>query len=548
MRKRSLLALTFAALAIAARLPFLLSSKIAFDSDEAVEGLMARHVLHGEFPAFFWAQAYKGVPEVYAAAAAFAAFGSNVLVLKSVTLVFFAAYIALNFALIDRIAGRWAAAGASLLLILCPPALVFWSLDASAEFIVLMLTGTILLVLLIRAEGKEQRANHKSLLAAIGLIVGIGLWVQQIFAFYLIPAGIIVLLSSAWWRQRDTARLDMATRLIAVIAAIYFLLAVIVFFTGGISISVGGISLGARGPQKILRIAFGVAIVAVLVHLRDRAAAFLKRGWPFLAGFLVGYSPVLLYSVFIEPAHAPLRNANARQMLNATPDILGNVIPILSGFKMATTERLPIPIVATIPIALALAAYLWANRHRLVGFLRLRDATNALAGDFFPLFVVLVPMMFLFSGAYLDTQSYRYLIPYYAGLSVAVAAGCLWLGNFAAAQLKLRPTVIALRPTVIASGLLATILAVHGWQQVLWYRKLAPDIDSTRIIDCLKRKGIRGGYAGYWTSYKLTFLSNEEIIIAPTDGVDRYPAFTRFVESLPGQEKVELRPDTTSCN
>ena len=51
---------------------------------------MARHVLSGELPAFFWGQAFKGVPEVYAAAGAFALFGSSVAVLKSVTLAFFA--------------------------------------------------------------------------------------------------------------------------------------------------------------------------------------------------------------------------------------------------------------------------------------------------------------------------------------------------------------------------------------------------------------------------------------------------------------------------
>ena len=41
-RSRPLFAICFAALTIAARLPFLLTGKIPFDSDEAVEGLMAR--------------------------------------------------------------------------------------------------------------------------------------------------------------------------------------------------------------------------------------------------------------------------------------------------------------------------------------------------------------------------------------------------------------------------------------------------------------------------------------------------------------------------
>src|SRR5688572_15441770 len=183
VRKQQLIALFWAALAIAARLPFLFTGKIPFDSDEAVEGLMARHVLEGELPAFFWGQAFKGVPEVYASAAAFALFGSSVTVLKSVTLLLFALYVALNFVLLDRLTTRWVATCASLLLIFAPPALVFWSLDASAEYIVIMLLGTVLLLLCLRlaapdrAESREQRAEAPRLLA-VGLVVGLALWVH----------------------------------------------------------------------------------------------------------------------------------------------------------------------------------------------------------------------------------------------------------------------------------------------------------------------------------------------------------------------------------
>src|SRR5687767_8144142 len=151
-RSRLPLALLFAALTIVARLPFLVAGKIPFDSDEAVEGLMAVHVLNGELPAFFWGQAFKGVPEVYAAAGAFALFGGSVTVLKSVTLAVFAAYVAVNFVLLDTILSRWVAVAASLLLIFCPPPLVLWSLSASAEYVFIMLLGTILLLLCLRVE------------------------------------------------------------------------------------------------------------------------------------------------------------------------------------------------------------------------------------------------------------------------------------------------------------------------------------------------------------------------------------------------------------
>src|SRR5471032_1240462 len=98
--------LLLAALTIAARLPFLLRADRFFDSDEAVEGLMARHLLHGEFPVFLWGQHYKGVPEVYVAAVIFRLAGSSVVALKAATLALFTLFVALQFVLVSRIFSR----------------------------------------------------------------------------------------------------------------------------------------------------------------------------------------------------------------------------------------------------------------------------------------------------------------------------------------------------------------------------------------------------------------------------------------------------------
>src|SRR5262245_11777738 len=87
--RRLLQLLLIAALVIAGRTPFRLRGDRFFNADEAVEGLMASHVLRGEHPAFLWGQNYKGVPEVYLAAAVFAIAGPSVMALKSVTLACF---------------------------------------------------------------------------------------------------------------------------------------------------------------------------------------------------------------------------------------------------------------------------------------------------------------------------------------------------------------------------------------------------------------------------------------------------------------------------
>jgi hypothetical protein len=521
---RPLFALFFAALTIVARLPFLITGKIPFDSDEAVEGLMARHVLEGELPAFFWGQAFKGVPEVYASAAAFALFGSSVAVLKSVTLILFALYVALNFVLLDRLTTRWVAASASALLIFAPPALVFWSLDASAEYIVLMVLGTVLLLLADRAESREQRAETPRLLA-IGVIVGLALWVHQLFVVYLIPLLLIRAMRSDRWKRRDIGKVNRVALALGAIAGVYFLLAIIAFLSGGFSLQLASVAISATAPQKLARIAIGILVLAAIAQLVSttstaQAHVAMRRYWPIALGFLVGYAPVLLYSIFVEPARSPARVANLRQLIAAAPDIFGNIVPILAGFKVPpTTDRLSVPAVAALPGAAALAAYLWFSRRRLLT-------------DFFALFVVFFPILVLGSGAYLDTHSYRYFIPWYAGLSIAWA-----VGSFALAQtVRLKPDTTH----YLASVIVAAIIGVHAWQQIVWYQKLQPDTQSVATIECLQRNGIRGGYAEYWTAYKLTFLAREEIIIAPTDGIDRYPRYTEYVRALPAREQTNV--------
>jgi len=539
LRNRQLIALSLAALAIAVRLPFLVSGKMPFDSDEAVEGLMALHLLNGEFPAFFWGQAFKGVPEVYAAAGAFALFGSSVVTLKSVTLAFFAAYVAVNFALLDKIARRWVAVAASLLLIFAPPALVLWSLAASAEYIVIMLLGTILLLLCLRLEEGRTRGQQTEtpLLGAIGLVVGLGLWVHQIFVVYLLPVALILALQSERWKGRDFGKPGKAANALAAVAAFYLALGVFAFITDGFSLQLGSIVVSATASQKMVRIAAGIAGLALTVHVlssmtRQRARALTTSYWPLALGILIGYLPVLLYSVLVEPARSPARVANLRQLLSAAPDILGNIVPILAGFKLATTERLALPLIAVLPGIAALVAYLWVNRRRFGRLIMLRASDASVACDFFPLFAIFVPVLFLLGGVYIDTQSYRYLIPWYAGLSVAWAAGSLALAG---------------ERKDVAVAIVGAMLTLHAWQQVIWYQKLTPDTESLAILDCLKRNGIRGGYAEYWTAYKLTFIAQEEIIVAPTDGIDRYPRYTEYVRSLPAHQQVRLKADTTDC-
>ncbi len=494
---------------------------------------MARHLLRGELPVFLWGQLYKGVPETYVAAGAFWAFGSSVLVLKAVTLAFFAAYLALNFVLLDRYLGRWVASAASLLLVVAPPALVLWSLDASAEYMLVMVLGTILLLMWQRWS--ENRSDWT--LVAVGLVAGLGLWVQQLFLFYVLP---VVLLGLCGFRRRLGAdRMSILTMLLAGSAGLYAGLALFAFFGGGFSLRFGPLDLSVHAPQKMARIAVGLTVLAAASHValsvpRDAARALAARIMPLAGGFAIGYLPVLLYSLFVEPAHAPQPTADLQRTLATAPDVMTTIVPIIAGFKTPATERLPLPALLALPAAAALALHLWQRRARAAELLAGRCAPSAGVQNFFLLFLVLVPGLFVASGAYIDAQSYRYLVPLYAGLCVAWAAGCQSLHAD-------RPGLVR---RAAAPALLIAILAVHASQQALWFRRLEPDTRSYRVLQCLERRRIRGGFAEYWTSYKLTFLSDEAVIVAPSDRLDRYPPFSRFVRSLPPRERLA---DVATC-
>ncbi|MDX9865237.1 MAG: hypothetical protein RBT34_10570, partial [Anaerolineaceae bacterium] len=63
---------------------------IPFNSDEAIVALMARHILQGELPVFFYGQVYMGSLDAFMVAGGFALFGQQVWVIRVVQTVLFA--------------------------------------------------------------------------------------------------------------------------------------------------------------------------------------------------------------------------------------------------------------------------------------------------------------------------------------------------------------------------------------------------------------------------------------------------------------------------
>ncbi|MCB0311244.1 MAG: hypothetical protein KDD42_08410, partial [Bdellovibrionales bacterium] len=110
------------------RLEYLFSTNFIIDSDEAIVGLMAKHILEGQqIPVFYYGQHYMGSFESLLVAALFSLFGVSSVVLKCVPFLFSLLLIVLVYQLALRL-GDITAARFAAVLCACPPAaLVGWS-------------------------------------------------------------------------------------------------------------------------------------------------------------------------------------------------------------------------------------------------------------------------------------------------------------------------------------------------------------------------------------------------------------------------------------
>jgi hypothetical protein len=122
LRLPGLAILALAAVAIAARLPQLLSPNLLAEGDECIVGLMGLHVAHGrDFPLFFYGQKYGlAIVEASAAAAAFLLFGPGAVVLKGAILAIWIAGMAFYFRAFARVVGTARSFWIALLLALLP--------------------------------------------------------------------------------------------------------------------------------------------------------------------------------------------------------------------------------------------------------------------------------------------------------------------------------------------------------------------------------------------------------------------------------------------
>lgn len=180
--------------AIALKIWLVLAKAVPFNGDEAVVALMARHILRGARPIFFYGQAYMGSLDAWLIAGAFRLLGEGVWPIRLVQIGLYALYLITLKMLGSRLfesdeVGTWAA-----LLAAIPPLVVTTYTTATlGGYGEVMVLGNLVLLLgysLLRSRPSSAWA----VAAGLGAVSGLAFWTLGLSAVYILPVAILLLL------------------------------------------------------------------------------------------------------------------------------------------------------------------------------------------------------------------------------------------------------------------------------------------------------------------------------------------------------------------
>ncbi|MHB8135265.1 MAG: hypothetical protein ACYDH1_13715 [Anaerolineaceae bacterium] len=169
-----------------------------FNSDEAIVGLMGKHIIDGERPLFFYGQSYMGSLDAYFVALSFLIFGEKVIAIRIVQIVlFFLTIVNLYFYVIIAFQNRIAAFLSSILLIFAPVNLILYTTVSLGGYVEALYIGSSVLLisalLYRKADIKSLDKKDFLLLMFAGFLTGLGLWVNPISLTIGIPAIVVTL-------------------------------------------------------------------------------------------------------------------------------------------------------------------------------------------------------------------------------------------------------------------------------------------------------------------------------------------------------------------
>jgi len=478
--------ITIICLSVLLKLCLLWQNAIPFNADEAIVALMARHILQGERPVFFYGQAYMGSLDAFLVAGGFWLLGQRVWVIRLVQCLLYLGTIITTVAIVRSSLSfsKNGLVAASLLAIPTVNVTLYTTASLGGYGEALLLGNLILLasVEIYRQitstsinRPKKLRRRVSVLMLIAGVTIGIGLWANGLTLVYSIPSTIFILWSTFQVCQQRISK--------------KWLFFFICLFPLGFLIgsSPWWVYAFNRGWDRLIAELFGSAVAV-------ERASWLSQSFTHLFSLIV----------------------------------LGGTV--LFGLRPPWEVRwLAFPL-------LPLALLFWLA---VIGFLfrqviRREHQDRPIYLLFFSVLGVFV-VGFLFTPFGVDPSG-RYFLPLY--IILAMAAGEM-VGKFIHKILW----QILLVGMVMLFNLWGTIeCAIQNPPGLTTQFDQAVVIDhryDQALVDFLKENQELRGYTNYWVSYPLAFESQEQIIFIPrlpyhpdlryTLRDDRYPLYDDLV-------------------
>jgi hypothetical protein len=178
------------------------ANSIPFNSDEAIVALMAKHILQGERPFFFYGQAYMGSLDAYLIATVFSIFGEKVLGIRIVQIFLYSLTICTTALLGRQMTGKWKVGVLAAWLLAIPNmnTTLYTSVSLGGYGEMLVIGNLILLTTLKITRDLSRKMSYGSIIAwfALGFLCGFGLWVFGLTLVYAITAFIYLV----WFMNR----------------------------------------------------------------------------------------------------------------------------------------------------------------------------------------------------------------------------------------------------------------------------------------------------------------------------------------------------------
>lgn len=544
-----------AAVALVAMLTaFLRAWTLAFNSDFAIVGLLAKRFLEtGELPLFIGQVGYQGLlVEVPAVAAAYKLFGIHRYSLNVAPALFTVGLVYLFYGMLRQSCGRLVGVLASLCLAVSSS---YWYHEVARtqpNYVETFAFGLMLFQLywsFLKARSVDltlRRRDYRTI-AAFGFVLGFALYTYGQILYFAVAIGLHASLlylrgiyrreaSPVWWKHALRPRGGLAEAAATALAVLLALAWLAMAMTGRYEF---------RGRPQLLTSPFANFVLLLVAYGLLHGISFVCHYGPTLlanakalatlfAALVLGYSPKLYYN-FVLKLPSVKRTGISGYWHDAVRRLgiawQGN----LDSLNLHPQEVESV--VLGVTLALCFVAFL-VHAAKLAWSIvtAQRDWTVILDLPLVALLPIPILGLFALSDGVVDAMSARYTISLWLFYAAAVAwcAVRLWMGDRPdvtqkprLSQTNISRHEIAQRLRKIAAVVLVVTFLTNNAIGFIRTVREAPDTTGFEpVIEYLQANNLSRGYGYFWYAYAITLQTNEDIII---DSLD--PRYLPFYEA-----------------